>query len=215
MEDKYLRQSIIDELDFEPSIDAADIGVAVEDGVATLTGHVGSYAEKLAVEDAVRRVRGVKAIAEEIEVRYPDGKQTADDQIAKRALDILAWDISVPNDRIQVKVQHGWLTLTGEVDWNYQKTAAEQAVRKLGGVTGISNLITLKASLKADDVKDKIEAALKRNAELEADKIRVSVTSGRVRLEGKVKGWYERQIAEQAAWAVRGVDMVEDNLRLG
>lgn len=215
MEDKYLRQSIIDELDFEPSIDAADIGVAVEDGVVTLTGHVGSYAEKLAVEDAVRRVRGVKAIAEEIEVRYPDGKQTADDQIAKRALDILAWDISVPNERIQVKVQRGWLTLSGEVDWNYQKTAAEQAVRKLGGITGITNLIDLKATPKADDVKDKIEAALKRNAELQADKIRVSVTGGRVRLEGKVKAWYERQIAEQAAWAVRGVATVEDKLQLG
>jgi osmotically-inducible protein OsmY len=152
MEDKYLRQSIIDELDFEPSIDAADIGVAVEGGVVTLTGHVSSYAEKLAVEDTVRGVRGVKAIAEEVEVRYPDGKKTADDQIAKRALDILAWDTSVPNERIQVKVQRGWLTLTGEVDWNYQRTAAEQAVRKLGGITGISNLITLKAIPKADDV---------------------------------------------------------------
>jgi osmotically-inducible protein OsmY len=215
MEDKYLRQSIIDELDFEPTIDAADIGVAVEDGVATLTGHVGSYAEKLAVEDAVRRVRGVKAIAEEVEVRYPDGKKTADDQIAKRALDILAWDTSVPNERIQVKVQRGWLTLTGEVDWNYQRTAAEQAVRKLGGITGISNLITLKAIPKTDDVKDKIEAALKRSAELESDKIRVSVIGGRVRLEGKVKAWYERQIAEQAAWAVSGVATVEDNLQLG
>jgi osmotically-inducible protein OsmY len=215
MEDKYLRQSIIDELDFEPSIDAADIGVAVEGGVVTLTGHVSSYAEKLAVEDTVRGVRGVKAIAEEVEVRYPDGKKTADDQIAKRALDILAWDTSVPNERIQVKVQRGWLTLTGEVDWNYQRTAAEQAVRKLGGITGISNLITLKAIPKADDVKDKIEAALKRSAELESDKIRVSVTGGRVRLEGKVKAWYERQIAEQAAWAVSGVATVEDNLQLG
>jgi osmotically-inducible protein OsmY len=215
MEDKVLRQSIIDELDFEPSIDAADIGVAVEDGVVTLTGHVASYAEKLAVEEAVRRVKGVKAIAQGIEVRYPDSKKTADDQIAKRALDILAWDISVPNERIQVKVQHGWLTLSGEVDWNYQKTAAEHAVRKLGGITGITNLITLKATPKADDVRYKIEAALKRNAEVQADKIRVSVAGGRVRLEGKVKAWYERQIAEQAAWAVRGVDTVEDNLQLG
>jgi osmotically-inducible protein OsmY len=215
MEDKYLRQSIIDELDFEPSIDAADIGVAVEAGVVTLTGHVSSYAEKLAVEDTVRRVRGVKAIAEEVEVRYPDGKKTADDQIARRALDILTWDVSVPNERIQVKVQRGWLTLTGEVDWNFQKTAAEQAVRKLSGITGITNLITLKAAPKAEDVKDKIEAALKRSAELESDKIRVSVTGERVRLEGKVKAWYERQIAEQAAWAVRGVATVDDNLQLG
>src|SRR5215207_3918699 len=121
MNDKMLRQLVIDELDFEPSIDAANIGVAAEGGVITLTGHVETYPEKLAAEEAAKRVKGVKAIAQEIEVRYAGAKKTADDQIARRAVDILAWDVSVPEDRVSVKVQQGWITLSGEVDWFYQK----------------------------------------------------------------------------------------------
>ena len=130
MDDTILRQTLITELDFEPSINSALIGVAVEDGVVTLTGHVSSYAEKLAAEEAVKRIKGVKAIAQEIEVRYPDSKKSSDDQIAKRAIDILKWDVSVPEDRIQVKVQNGWITLSGEVDRYYQKRAAQDAVRQ-------------------------------------------------------------------------------------
>jgi osmotically-inducible protein OsmY len=212
MDDKTLRQSIIDELDFEPSIDAAHIGIAVENGVVTLTGHVGSYAEKIAAEDAVKRIKGVKAIAQDIEVRYPGAEKRSDDEIAKRALDILAWDVSVPNERIQVKVQKGLLTLSGEVDWYYQKQAAENAVRKLSGVVAVIDQIAIKAAVQPADVKRRIEDALKRNAEVEADNIRVAVSDGKVTLEGKVKAWYERQLVEQAAWAAQGVRAVEDRL---
>jgi osmotically-inducible protein OsmY len=214
MDDKILRQIIIDELDYQPSIDAADIGVAVESGVVTLTGHVGSYAEKVAAEEAVKRVRGVRAIAQEIEVRYPFSKKTSDDEIAKRAVDILGWDVRVPDERIQVKVQKGWITLTGEVDRHYQKQAAEEAVRRLSGVVGVGNLITIKPAVQPADVKKRIEEALKRSAQGEAGNIRVSVKDGKVTLEGKVKAWYERQLAEQAAWAAEGVEAVEDRIQI-
>ena len=136
MSDISLRQDILDELEFEPSVNAAHIGVAVEKGVATLTGHVSSYAEKVAAEHAAQRVKGVRGIAEEIEVRYPDAKKTADDEIAKRALSIIGWDTTIPDDRLMVKVQNGWITLSGEVAWNYQRSGAEDAVRKLSGVFG-------------------------------------------------------------------------------
>lgn len=134
MSDKSLRDAVIAELEWEPSIDAEHIGVAVDGGVVTLTGHVGSYTERCNAEKVVKRVKGVRAIAEEIEVRFPNDKKTADDQIAKRALDVIAWDSTIPKDRIQVKVQNGLVTLTGEVDWFYQREDAEAAVRKLGGV---------------------------------------------------------------------------------
>lgn len=214
MDDKALRQSIIDELEFDPSVDGAHIGVAVEDGVVTLSGHVGSYAERIAAEELVRRVKGVKAIAQEVEVRYPGKKKTSDDDIAKRAVAILAWDASVPDERISVKVQQGWITLSGEVDWHYQRQAAEHAVRKLSGVVGISNLIAVGRSVQPEDVKRCIEDALRRNAQIEADNIRVSVAGGKVTLEGKVKVWHERQLAERAAWAAPGVTAVEDRLYL-
>ena len=212
MEDKTLRQIIIDELDYEASIDAAHIGVAVDSGVVTLTGHVGNYAEKVAAEEAVKRVRGVRAIAEEIEVRYPGAKKTSDDEIAKRAIDILSWDVRVAYHSIQVKVQQGWVTLSGEVDWQYQKQAAEETIRKLSGIVGVSNLISIKARPQPADVKKRIEDALKRSAEVEANSIRVSVKDGKVTLEGKVRAWYERRLAEQAAWSAQGVSAVEDRL---
>jgi osmotically-inducible protein OsmY len=215
MTDKILRQAIVDELDFEPSVDAANIGVAVDKGVVTLTGHVSSYAEKIAAERAVQRVRGVQAIAENIEVRYPGHKQTADDQIADRALSIMAWDAQIPKDAVKVKVEKGWVTLTGAVDWQFQRMAAESAVRKLSGVVGVSNLIEVKPRVAPRDVKQKILDALKRNAELEADAIRVDVINDKVVLEGKVKAWYERGIAEKAAWSAPGVKTVQDNLAHG
>ncbi len=214
MGDKLLRQEIIDELDFDPSVQSAHIGVAVEDGVVTLTGHVSSYAEKVAAERAVQRVKGVRAIAEEIEIRYPNDSRTADDQIAKRALDIIAWDTRLPSGRITVKVQDGWVTLSGNVDWNFQKTDAERAVRRLSGVVGISNAITLKPRVAVDDVKSRIEKALKRSAELDAGTIRVRAEGGKVVLEGKVKAWHERDLAERTAWAAPGVTAVEDRIRI-
>ncbi len=215
MSDIQLRQDILDALEFEPSIDAAHIGVAVEQGVVTLTGHVGSYAAKAIAERVVQRVKGVRGIAQEIQVRYPENKKCADDEIAQRALKIIDWDVELPEGAIQVKVQNGWVTLTGEVDWHYQRTDTEAAVRRLSGVVGITNSITIRPRVDAQNIKHRIEAALKRNAELEASGIKVDVVGGKVRLEGKVHAWYERGIAEQAAWAASGVTTVEDNLKVG
>jgi osmotically-inducible protein OsmY len=215
MDDKTLRQFITDELAFEPSIDAANIGVAVEKGVVTLTGHVSSYAEKIAAERAVQRVKGVKAIAQEIEVRYPDQAKRSDDEIAQRALNILKWTVHVPAESLQVKVEKGWITLTGAVPWQYQRLAAESAVRKLSGVVGVTNLIEIKPQVEPSDVRQKIMDSLKRNAELEADSIRVVVENDKVILEGKVKAWYERELAERAAWSAPGVKSVIDRLTLG
>ncbi|MDF2118607.1 BON domain-containing protein [Roseiarcaceae bacterium H3SJ34-1] len=212
MNDLNLRQDILDELEFEPRVHAANIGVAVEKGVVTLTGHVTSYAEKLAAETATLRVKGVRAVAQEIEVRYPSDKKSSDDEIASRALNIIAWDATVPDGEIQVKVQDGWITLSGEVDWNYQKAAAEHAVRKLSGVVGVTNFVTVKPRVAAYNVKERIENALKRNAEVEADHIQVQVSGNKVTLNGKVQTWYERSVAERAAWAEAGVTMVDDRL---
>jgi osmotically-inducible protein OsmY len=155
MDDKQLRQNIIDELEFEPSVDAQDIGIAVSDGVVTLSGHVFSYAQKVAAQHAVQRIKGVRAIAQEIEVRYPGEKKTADDEIAKRAFNILKWDAVIPEEMVKVTVQKGWVLLTGEVDWQFQKKAAEDAIRKLSGVTGVSNSIIIKPRVSASDIKKK------------------------------------------------------------
>ena len=215
MNDLSLRQDILDELEFQPNIDAVHIGVAVENGVVTLTGHVTNYAQKIAAERAVKSVKGVRAIAEEIEVRFPSHFVVADDTIASRTLDVISWNTEVPDDRIKVRVQAGWVTLEGEVDWQFQKEATERAVRKLSGVKGVTNLLTLKARVNAADVQRKIEDALKRNAAVEAHGIHVKVTGGTVRLEGKVHLWLERQAVEQAAWSVPGVYKVEDKLTIG
>jgi osmotically-inducible protein OsmY len=215
MGDRRLQQEVLNELDFDPSIDAANIGVAVDDGVVTLTGHVSSYAEKSAVDQAVRRVKGVRGVAEEIEVRYPDDKKMSDDEIAKRALSIIKWDAQVPQDAVQVTVRKGWVTLTGQVSWQYQKKAAEDAVKKLSGVIGVINNISLKLIATASDVKRKIEDALARHAQIEAEAIRVDVLDGnKVKLEGKVDCWEEREAVENAAWSVAGVQSVDDRLTI-
>lgn len=216
MSDITVRQDIIDELEFEPSIDAADIGVAMENGIATLTGHVPTYAQKVTVENVVRRVKGVKGIAQEIEVRPFGTNRMADDEIAKRAVNSISWNTSIPDNAVQVKVQDGWLTLTGTVDWQYQKTAVADAVRDLAGVIGVINQIGIKQRASAFDVKKRIEDALKRNAETEAHAIRVDVLDGgKVRLEGRVHAWSERSAAERAAWSAPGVSTVEDRITIG
>jgi len=215
MSELRLRQDILDELEYEPSVNAAHIGVAVDKGVVSLTGHVGSYAEKLAAVAAVWRIKGVLAIADEIEVRYLSDKKTSDDEIAKRAVDILRWDTMVPSGSIQVTVRDGWVTLTGSVDWYYQKMNAEQDVRKLSGVHGLIDRIEIKPHVQAEDVKRKIEDALKRHAEIEANAIRVTVQeNNKVLLEGKVDNWDARNAAEVAAWSAPGVKSVEDHLTI-
>jgi hyperosmotically inducible protein len=181
----------------------------------TLGGHVNSYAEKLAVIAAARRVKGVHAIAENIAVHRPDQKETSDDQIAKRARDILNWDVLVPPNAVDVLVHDGWLTLSGNVNWYFEKASAEDDVRKLSGVRGITNMITIKPRIDSANVKSKIDAALKRHAEVEAKTIRVSVQNGnKVVLEGAVDTWSERRAVEDAAWSVPGVASVEDRLMI-
>ena len=215
MSDSSLRQDILDELEFEPSIDANDIGVAVEDGIVTLSGHVPNYSQKQAVERAVARVKGVRGIAEEIEVRYPGGSGVADDEIARRVLDTLKWGNQVPDGKVQVTVQKGWVTLTGKLDWNYQKTGASGAIRDLKGVTGITNSIELKSGVTSVDVRKRIEEALKRSAEVEARDIKIDVAGDKVTLKGRVKTWNERWLVEDTAWATPGVSHVSDELVVG
>lgn len=213
MDNKTLQQMVLDELEFDPRIDAASIGVTANDGVVTLLGHVGSFAEKYAAEELARRVKGVHAVAQEIEVRYPNHKKTSDDEIAERALRIIKWDTTIPDDAIQVTVQHGLVTLNGQVDWHFQRYAAESSVRKLSGVIGVVNDVYIKPVPAAADLKRKIESALNRRAQLEANSIRVNVSGANVvTLEGQVDCWDERQAVEQAAWSVAGVRSVNDQL---
>jgi osmotically-inducible protein OsmY len=203
---------IIDELDFEPSIDAADIGVAVDEGIVTLTGHVRSYSEKLTAIDIVESVVGVRAIADEIEVRPMGAHVTADDEIAKRVVKTLRWSTSIPADRIHVTVSKGRVTLEGCVEWRYEAEAAERAVGRLTGVTSIGNYIRVKPDVRAEDITERIRKALLRDAELDASAIRVQVEDGTVTLEGTVRHLGERRSAERAAWAAPGVTRVVDRL---
>ncbi len=214
MDDLELKKSVESELNFEPSINAAEIGVAVKNGVVTLGGRVPSYWEKVSAERAAARVSGVKAVANELEVRLPGSSERTDEDIAQAAVDTLRWSVFVPQDRIKVKVSKGWITLEGNVDWQYQKSAAEKAVRKLYGVLGVSNLIEVKPQVSKTEVKTSIEAALKRLAEVDANRIRVDTENGKVVLSGSVRSWFEREEAERAAWAAPGVRSVEDRIAI-
>jgi len=207
-----VQHDVIAELDWEPSVDHADIGVAVNDGVVTLSGYVKSYPEKMAAEKAARRVAGVTAIAEEIKVRFASDPKTADHEIAKRIIDMFSWNVSIPHDKIKVKVEHGWVTLTGIVDWFYQSDEARKVTGKVSGVLGVSNLLEVRNLPTSHDVKDRIMAAFKRQADLDAATVTVVTDGGTVRLGGKVKAWNERGIAERAAWSAPGVTKVEDNI---
>ncbi len=216
MNELRLRDDILDELAYEPVVDAAHIGVAVDQNVVTLTGHVGSYAQKIAAISAVRRVKGVQGIADEIDVRSSPDEKTSDDEIAKRAINMLIWDSVVPSDAIQVTVHNGLVTLTGKVNWQYQKSSAERDVRKLSGVRAVINNIEIEPHAKAENVRNKIEAALKRHAEVEAKDIRVTVRDdSEVVLDGKVRSWDEKAAVENAAWSAPGVKNVRDRLTIG
>ncbi|MGU3340762.1 BON domain-containing protein [Methylobacterium mesophilicum] len=214
MGDKLIRRNVIDELDFEPSVDAAHIGVAVDKGIVTLTGHVGTYAQRVAAEKAVRKVRGVRGVVEEIQVRFAGETPPRDEDLAQRAVQMLDWSVTVPRNAVQVQVQGGWVTLTGKVDWQYQKEEAYRSIRRLAGVAGIINNLEVSPKASVPEVRSKIMAALKRNAELEANAIKVTVKDAKVTLEGKVNAWHERGLAENAAWSAPGVCAVEDRLTL-
>jgi osmotically-inducible protein OsmY len=213
-EDLKLQQRVVDELDFEPQVDGAHIGIGVRDGVVTLSGHVSSFVEKFAAERAVRRVKGVKAVAQELEVRLPSDAKTADDEIAARAVKILNWDALVPDGRITVKVEHGIVTLGGQVDWHHQRAEAEYDVRKLNGVVFVINEILVVPPVEPADVRATIRAALERNAEVEANNVIIDVSGGTVTLGGKVNAWAEREAIERAAWSTPGVTEVKDRIEL-
>ncbi|WP_434652463.1 BON domain-containing protein [Pseudomonas sp. R3-56] len=213
MNDLDLRRSILDELEFCAHLDdAANIGVSVENGIVSLTGHVHTYTQKKAVEQAVRRLRGVRAIAEEIEIRRLEDQLLSDDVIAARCLDVIRWNAVIPEDQIQINVQRGAVRLEGEVDWQYQKQAAERAVHALAGVVSIENRLAIRDRDSANDIKGQIEASMGRHAGLNANDIHVCVEGGTVKLEGRVRLWREREAAEQAAWAAPGVKHVENYL---
>jgi len=215
MTDLELKENVEAELNYEPSVNPAEIGVAVKDGIVTLTGRIQSYWEKVAAERAAARVEGVKAVVNELTVRLPYTSERTDEDIAQAALNSLKWSVLIPADRIKVKVSKGWVTLEGTVDWQFQKAAAEKAVRKLYGVLGVTNLMEVKARVSKAEVKAEIESALKRSAELDANRIKVEVDGEKVILRGSVHSYFEREEAERAAWRAPGVRTVENRIEVG
>jgi osmotically-inducible protein OsmY len=211
--DSQLQQAVLAELGWDPSVVAAHIGVTANAGVITLTGHVESFAEKHAAETATRRVRGVKAVAEEIEVRLAFDRKRGDDAIAAAAIERLAWDVSIPNDTVAVQVENGWVTLSGEVELHYQKEAAEEDVRRLLGVVGVSNQTTIKPRLNDSNISDEIMNALNRSWFFDPMTIRVSAEGGKVCLTGTVNSPHERQVAAVTAWAA-GATAVKNDIAI-
>jgi osmotically-inducible protein OsmY len=214
MNDRQLQQSVMDEPAFEPSVTSAHIGVTANNGVVTLSGHVPSYWEKRAAEAAASRVKGVKAVVEEIKVQLFGPNLLTDEKLAERGLQNLASDGSVPKDHIKMAVEKGWVTLTGEVNWNYQKSSAENDIHRLLGVVGVTNEITIKPHVQAYEVREKIEKALRRTASFDAAGISINMDGGKVTLGGNVHSWSERDLIETAVWSVPGVTQVQDKITL-
>ena len=212
--DSQLKKDVSEELKWEPSVNANQIGVEVKDGVVTLAGHVDSYAEKWNAESAAQRVSGVKALAVEMDVKLPGYSTRTDADIARSAEQSLTWTSYLPKDAIKIKVEKGFVTLSGEVEWEYQRNVAAMAIRHLMGVTGVSDQIVIKSSASVTVVKDGIEAALKRRALADAQDISVSVKGSNVTLSGAVHSWSERELAKTAAWGAKGVHRVVDEMTM-
>ncbi len=213
-QDSKLQKSVLAELEWEPSVVAAHLGVTANEGVVALTGHVDTYPQKHAAEMAVRRVKGVLAVADEIEVRLPAESARSDESIAAAAIERLSWDSTIPADAVQVTVQDGWVTLSGTVDWYYQKDAAQIAIRSLTGVTGVSNQVSIKPRVDTAGLSDTIVHALHRSWFFDPKAIHVTATGGVVRLTGRVHTPHERDVAAAAAWAAPGAVYVENDIRI-
>jgi osmotically-inducible protein OsmY len=212
--DLELQRDVIDELRWDPSVGMAEIGVAVKNGVVTLTGIVDTNARRYGAIHAAERVHGVKAIAEDLIVKVPSSYVRSDTEIAHAAVEALKWNVEVPDQRVLVRVDDGWIVLEGTLDWEYQRKAAEFAVRYLTGVRGVSNTITIKAGPTPADLRRRIEEALKRSAEVDSKRISIETAGGRVVLRGMVRSWTERRDAERAAWSAPGVIAVDDQIAI-
>jgi osmotically-inducible protein OsmY len=210
--DEDIQRDVQEELKWDTRVRPNEIGVAVKDGIVTLTGWVDSYLKKIAAEEDAHRVPGVKAVVNDIEVRLPGSAERTDADLAKAALNALKWDAGIPTDKIDLTVSHGWVTLKGEVEYYFQKREAEQAVERLSGVRGVTNLLTVKPQPLPQDLKSQIERALVRNAETDASRITVEVQGGKVILRGTVSSYAEKKAAEETAWSAPAVTDVDNRI---
>lgn len=213
--DKKIQEDVMAELQWEPVLNAVELGVSVREGVVTLSGNVNSYTKKRQAEMAAKRVKDVKAVAVDINVDIWPEDNNNDTELGTAIVDAFRWNTLVPDEKIKVKVEDGWITLEGEVEWHYQKAAAYNAINSLRGIKGISNLITVKPAINKVLVKDEIKRALERNADIEAGKIDIVTSGHKVTLKGKAGSWHERSIIERAVWASPGVTEVVDEIEIG
>ena len=212
--DTQLQQDVMDELQWDPRFNASEIGVAVKNGIVTLSGHVDNYTKKLAAEEAAKRVKDVKGLVEEITVQLVHDGKRSDQDIALAAVNLLKWNNAVPDQNIKVEVEDGWLTMEGHVDWQFQKDAAKSAVKDITGLKGVVNLLNIKPRVIAPVVRDTIKKALERSADIEADRIQIETAGNKVILRGKARTWNEKLEVERAAWSAPGVMEVEDEMIL-